>query len=100
MGIWCVYREKINYRLSGVVVQIAGGQLGPELRGAAAGRGDDGLKLRQGRGLIVVDHQVVIPVGFFEFRPAVGQAPGQFLGVQASPALQAPLQFRPGWGAG
>jgi hypothetical protein len=37
--------EKIAYRLSGVVLQIAGGQLGPELRGAAAGCGDNGLKL-------------------------------------------------------
>ena len=77
-----------------MVGKIAGGQVGPELGGAAAGRGDDGLEVRQGRGLIVVDHQVVIPVGFFEFRPAIGQAAGQFLGVEAPPALQAPLQFR------
>jgi hypothetical protein len=48
--------KKIAYRRSGVVLQIAGGQLRPELRGAAPGRGDDGLKLRQGRGLIVIDH--------------------------------------------
>lgn len=48
--------KKIDYRRSGVVLQIPGGQIGPELRGAAAGCGDDGLKLRQGRCLIVVDH--------------------------------------------
>jgi hypothetical protein len=48
--------EKINYRLSGGVAEKPGGQLRPESRGAAAGRGDDGLKLRKGRGLIVVDH--------------------------------------------
>ena len=92
--------KKWLMRLSGVVVQIPGGQLRPELRGAAAGRGDDGLQLRQGRGLIVVDHQVVIPVGFFEFRPAVGQAAGQFLGVQAPPARAGAEPVPSGWGAG
>lgn len=37
--------EKMNYRLSGGVAEKPGGQLRPELRGAAAGGSDDGLKL-------------------------------------------------------
>jgi hypothetical protein len=45
----------MGYRLSGIVAEKLWGKLRPNLRGAAAGCGDDGLKLRQGRGLIVVD---------------------------------------------
>ena len=84
----------------GVWFRYRGANSGQSLRGAAAGRGDDGLELRQGRGLVVVDHQVVIPVGFFQFSPAIGQAPGQFLGVQAPPALQGAAPVPSGSGAG
>ena len=70
------YREIIGLRLSEIVAEKPGGQLRPELRGAAAGRLDNGLQLRQGRGLIVVDHQVVIPDCFLQFSPAVDKAPG------------------------
>ena len=81
-------------KILAVIALIAGGQVGPDLGGAAAGRLDDGLEAGQGGGDVVVDNQVVIPANFFQFRPAIGQAAGQFLGVQIAPALEAALQFR------
>ena len=71
-------------RLSGVVAQIAGGQVGPGLRGAAGGYLDDGLEGRWGRGAGVVDYQAVIPGGFLQFSPAMCQAPGRTPGIRSA----------------
>ena len=43
-----------NFSISGLAGQKPGGQAGPELGGAAAGGGDDGLEVGEGGGKVAV----------------------------------------------
>ena len=52
---------------------------------------DDGLQICQGVGQIVVDHQIIIPMGLSHIAPAPGQPAGQFFGRQFSAFQQTPL---------